>query len=107
MPPTALFEINEKEYEVEVATFQRPIAPKGWDPGAGGEVEPAPIVRVLGQPDDDFVTFDTFLIDYALAEGLTLVQADLKVTDALFEAAYEYDDGIHEPDYDDDLDERL
>lgn len=77
-------EIGDNEYEVEVTYFDPGQAAKGWDPGAGAEIELGNVVKVWGLVEKEVapgsfntvpgvikkITLDEFVDIYAEYEGI-------------------------------------
>lgn len=95
---------NEQEYEITCAYFSPPVASSWHDPGDGGECNPGPFVKNI--TTNEVITYDTFLMDYAIESKLTLDKADQRITDMLFEAVLEeYSERLNDgPEYDRDDD---
>jgi hypothetical protein len=111
------FELMNPHRECEVTTddFQPGSPGSYWEPPDGPEWSPQNIVavtfyhEVTGQKVlEDYVTWETFLLDYAVEHKLTLSKADDAIMDAMVEVEYEnLDDGCGPEDYDDDADRRF
>jgi hypothetical protein len=78
----AYYEVDAKFYPGSAATF--------WDPAEGAEVAVESIVRVRYKSGlDDVITYDTLVIDFALAGDLSFADAENALNDALVEKAVE------------------
>lgn len=110
MSRTVEIELGDFEYDIEVTYFDPGQEPKGWDPGAGAEIELGEKVDVWMYDEQGHgkkvksITLDEFLEIYIVAEGIR------KMTDEATRAAaraqleeYCIDDviGQLEDDYDD------
>jgi hypothetical protein len=102
---TVTFEIGELEYEVSCSSFSPPTKGSRDEPPDGGECYPSPFVRVLkdGQ-DHDVVTYDTFLLMFAVDRRASLAKADERACDALMERTLEELEDRYDDSYDPDSD---
>jgi hypothetical protein len=102
-----------RECEVHTDSFTPGSPGSYWEPPDGPEWSPKPFVDVTFYNEDgqkvheDVVTWDTFIIDYAVEHGLTLAKADEAVEAAMIEEAFEhleeaYDDSRERAYYGDD-----
>ncbi len=100
---TLLVEIGDREFEISCADFSPPTRGTWDDPPDGGDCCVAPFVKVTYNGDDEqVVTYDSFIIDYAIDRKLTVKVADENITSYLHQIVLEefmerLNDG---PDYD-------
>ena len=77
--------MDTKWYEVEIMYFNPEFPASYWEPGDAGEVGLGQIVRVtLESRFEDYVTYYTFITDYAIYLGLSLEKTEARVRDLAF-----------------------
>lgn len=88
-------ETEDRLYELTCTYFHGGSRPTYWDPGDGGEVEVSNIVKYYVDSSQvaEVTTYEVFLLDYALWNGVSLEQADRDVHDYVWEnVAQQYAD---------------
>lgn len=96
MSVSKVFEIEDREYEIDTDSFTRGHAGSYWEPPDGSEWCPMNVVGVtwFSESDEivheDVVTWETFLLEFAVYHKISLDKAEDKITEAMIEACEEY-----------------
>ncbi len=81
------FVIGKRRYDVNVNSYHPGSPASREDPGDGPEISIANIITV---DDEEVVTYETFLLEFAVFRGMSLEEAENHVTDYATQRTDEY-----------------